>query len=143
MESKKPSVLSFVPAVISLLLAIGVMTVFVACGPKDDGTWMHCHDAQIAVAVCGAVVTVVFVLAAFLKGGARVALYVVGAIGCVVVLLLPGLIMPMCMMDTMRCHAVMAPFTRIMAALGGITGIVNAVLVHRERTKDMPRYGRL
>ena len=143
MKPGKPSVLSFIPAVMGLLLAIGVSTVFAACGPKDDGTWMHCHDVQIALAVCGAVAVVVFVAGALLKGGgARTALFVIGAIVCIVALLLPG-IMPMCMMDTMRCHAVMAPFARIIAALGAILGIVNAVLVHRQSTKDLPRYGRL
>lgn len=143
MESKKPSFISFVPAIASLLLAIGVCTVFAACGPKDDGSWMHCHDVQIAIAICGAIATVVFAAAAFVKSGAaRTALFVVGALVCIVVLLLPS-IMPMCMVDTMRCHAVMAPFARIMAALGGVLGIVDAVLAHKENTKGLPRYGRL
>ena len=143
MGSKKPSVLSFIPAVVSLLLAIGVATVFAACGPKDDGTWMHCHDVQLAILACGVIATVVFVAAAFLRGGgAGPALFALGALICIAALLLPS-IMPMCMMDTMRCHAVMAPFARVVGALGGILGIVNAVLAHRENTKDLPRYGRL
>ena len=142
MSPKKPSILSFGPAIIGLLLAIGVTTVFAACGPKDDGTWMHCHDVQIAILACGAIATAAFAAAAFLKDGVRTALFVIGTIICIVVLILPS-IMPMCGMDTMRCHAVMAPFARIMGALGGVLGIVNAVLAHRENTKDLPRYGRL
>ena len=143
METGKPTALSLIPAFASLLLAVGVATVFAACGPKDDGSWMHCHDVQIAIAICGAIATALFAAAAFVKSGtARTALFVIGAIVCTVVLLLPS-IMPMCMVDTMRCHAVMAPFARIMAALGGVLGIVDAVLSHKANTKDLPRYGRL
>ena len=143
MESKKSSALSFIPAVVGLLLAIGAATVFAACGPKDDGSWMHCHDAQIALIACGVIATIAFIAAALIKSGAgKTALFVVGTIIFIVALLLPS-IMPMCMDDAMRCHAVMAPFARVIGALGGILGIVNAVLAHRDNTKDLPRYGRL
>ena len=143
MESKKFPIASLIAAILGLVLAIGVMTAFSACGPKEDGMWMHCHDVQMAIAVCGAVITVALAVATFIKGkGARIALYVVAIVLCIVVIALPS-VMPMCMMDTMRCHAVMAPFARVVGALGGILGIVNAVLAHREATKDLPRYGRL
>ena len=143
MKTKKPSALSFIPAVASLLLALGVATAFAACGPKEDGSWMHCHDVQLAIIACGIIATLVFAAAALLKNSAAgTALFVLGALVCIAVLLIPS-IMPMCMDDAMRCHAAMAPFARAVAALGSILGIVNAVLAHRERTKDLPRYGRL
>ena len=43
----------------------------------------------------------------------------------------------------MRCHAVMAPFARIMAGIVGILGIVNLVFALKEGKKDMPKYGTL
>ena len=143
MESKKFSVVSLVAAVLALLLAIGVMTVFAACGPKEDGMWMHCHDVQIAIAVCGAALAVVLALATFLKGkGVKIALYAVAIIGCLVVIALPS-VMPMCMMDTMRCHAVMTPAVRVGAVLVGVLSVVSLVQAVRADAKDLPKYGEL
>ena len=143
MGSKRLSVLSLVAAVLGLLLAIGVMTAFAACGPKEDGTWMHCHDVQIAIAVCAAAVAVVSALATFIKAkGAKIALCLMAIVLCIVVLALPS-VMPMCMVETMRCHAVMAPFARIVAALAGILSIASLVQRVRADKKDLPKYGTL
>ena len=143
MKEKGFSVLAIVSAVLALVLAIGVGTVFAACGPKDDGTWMHCHDVQMAIIACGVVIAIVLAVAAFVKGtGAKAALFAVAIICCIVVLALPS-VMPMCGMETMRCHAVMAPFARIMAGIVGILGIVNLVFALKEGKKDMPKYGTL
>ena len=143
MDSKKISIVSVAAMVLALVLAIGVMTVFSACGMKEDGTWMHCHDVQIAIAVCGAVITVTLAAATFLKGkGVKMALYAVAIIGCLVVLALPS-VMPMCMVDTMRCHAVMAPAARIVAALVGVLSIVSLVQAANADKKNLPKYGEL
>ena len=44
--SKKNLALTVAPAALSLLLALGVTTVFTACDRREDGTWMHCHQCQ-------------------------------------------------------------------------------------------------
>lgn len=122
---------AFLPAVFGLLLTIGVLTVFSACGMKDDGTWMHCHAARNAVALCGAVITVLLALAAFMQNQiAKVVLNAAALVGAVVAFLIPGNIMPMCMMTTMRCYSVMQPFVRIMTviiAAASAAGIFRAV----------------
>lgn len=142
MEKKFP-VISLVATVVGLVLVIGVMTVFAACGPKEDGTWMHCHDVQMAIAACGAAITVALTLATFLKGkGARIVLYLAAIVLCIVVLALPS-VMPMCMVDTMRCHAVMAPFARVAAAVAGVLGIVSLVQAVNANKKNLPKYGEL
>ena len=143
MDSKKFPVVSLVATIAALLLAIGVMTVFAACGPKEDGTWMHCHDVQMGIMACGVVATVALAIATFVKSkGARIALYVVAIIACVVVLALPS-VMPMCSMETMRCHAVMTPFARIMAAITAVLGIVSLVQAANADKKNLPKYGEL
>ena len=45
---KKNRLVLLIPAVLSLLLVLGVTTVFSACPRKADGTWMHCHSCQNA-----------------------------------------------------------------------------------------------
>ncbi len=122
---------SLIPAVFGLVLAIGVMTVFSACGSKDDGTWMHCHDAQNAVAVCGGIITALFLLAALIRNKAlRVLLNIAALAAGAAAFLIPGVIMPMCMMNTMRCYTVMQPFVRIMTVvivILAVRGIVGAL----------------
>ena len=109
---------TLISAAVGLLLAVGVMTVFSACGPKEDGTWMRCHQAQIAVAVCGMALVVLFALTAVVKSKTAVLLLNIAAlVVSVIAFLIPGILMPMCMMKTMRCYTTMQPFVRIMAIL--------------------------
>ena len=116
---------SLLAALFSLLLSSGTATVFRACAMKEDGTWMHCHDAQRAVVLCAAVLCLLFAAAALLKSPAvKAVLCGVGVIGCLVTMFLPGNIMPMCMMQTMRCYAVMQPFVRLMSALAAVSAII-------------------
>lgn len=130
--SKKISKWSMVPAVLGFLMTPGVMTVFHACGRKDDGTWMHCHAAQQGTAVMGIVIFVLFLLAALIKN--RVAALLLSAAGiaaCVVAMLIPGRIMPMCMMSTMRCHTVMQPFVQVVSVLTIITAVINILFMRK------------
>ena len=48
--AKKDVIIPLVPAALSALLLAGGVTVFSACEPKPDGTWMHCHQCQNMVA---------------------------------------------------------------------------------------------
>ena len=142
MKSNRNLALSLAPAVASLLLAIGVATLFSACGMKEDGTWMRCHDAQTAVMWVAIATTVVLAMSAFIKNGkARAILSVLGAVAALVTFALPGAIMPMCMMQTMRCYAAMQPFTRIMSAIVFVLCIVAAVSSWRQAAKSRPSRG--
>ena len=67
---EKGRVISLISSAAGLLLAVGSMTVFSACGPKEDGTLMICHNAQIRVAMCGIGLAVLFAIAAFVKSKA-------------------------------------------------------------------------
>ena len=106
------------PAFFSLLLLFGTATVFHPCEMKEDGTWMHCHDVQTAVITGSIILTVLLAAAAVIKIiPAKLIGYGLAAISAAVLFFLPGDIMQMCMMHTMRCYAVMRPFVRIMCVL--------------------------
>ena len=47
---------------LSVILTAGVKFLFHACGQKEDGSWMHCHDAEQTVFVLGIMLTVMSVL---------------------------------------------------------------------------------
>ncbi len=132
--SAKKRIVSLLPAGVSLLLVIGVLTVFSACGKKDDGTWMKCHDVQNIVAICGAVMTVLFVICAFVTNKVfRMILNLAALAAAIVVFLLPGTIMPMCMMNTMRCYTVMQPFVRIMSAVAALSALIGMISALRAK----------
>ena len=99
--SKKDVVIPLVPAALSALLLAGGITVFSACDPRPDGSWMQCHQCQNSVAASSAGLVVFFI---------------------------PGGICPLCAMKTMRCHTVFQPFVRIMSVLvagGGVAALVH------------------
>lgn len=111
-------IMTLIPAVLSLLMAAGTATVFRACAAKEDGTWMHCHTAQNAVVAAGVILFVLFVINTFVSARTlHILIYVVGIAAGVVTFLIPGVVVSMCMMNTMRCYAVMQPFVRVMSAL--------------------------
>ena len=121
--SKKNLVLTVAPAALSLLLVLGVTTVFSACPRREDGTWMHCHQCQNTVAAGGIGLVVLFGTAAFVKNrGVRILLQLLAVIASVVLFFVPGGICPMCMMKNMRCYTVFQPFTRVMTGLIALSG---------------------
>ena len=121
----KKTLPALLASVFSFLLSCGAATVFRACARKEDGTWMHCHDVQIAVTLCAAGLCLLFLFCARMKAPAgRAALCGVGIAGSIVTLLLPGTVMPMCMMKTMRCYALMQPFVRLMCVLIAVCGVI-------------------
>ena len=127
--SKKDVVIPLVPAALSALLLAGGVTVFSACDPRPDGSWMQCHQCQNSVVASSVGLVVFFGTAAFVKNkGVRLALQALSLIGAIVVFFYPRRICPLCMMKTMRCHTVFQPFVRIMSVLvagGGVAALVH------------------
>ncbi len=134
MNRKSFSPVAFLPAVLALLLALGVNTVFSACGVKEDGTWMRCHSVQDTVTVLAIVLTGLLTLRLFLKNrGAQIILAVLALLLCAGIMLVPEVLMPLCMLHTMRCYTLMMPFVRILAAL---IAVFCAVLLVRSIRKE-------
>ena len=132
MKLRKEKVFALLPAVFSLLLSLGVMTVFSACGMKEDGTWMRCHGAQNVVELGGFVLFFLFSFGAILKSRSlRLFLFAAGVIGAAALFFVPGDIMPLCMMKTMRCHTVFQPFVRLVSAVIVVSGAAGFVRVLR------------
>ncbi len=137
MKQRRESIRKWIPALLSVLLVFGVLTVFGACGMKDDGTWMKCHGAQKTVAKVGGAMTALFLLAALMRSRIlKTGLYGLGIVGSVIVFLIPETIMPMCMMRTMRCYTVMQPFVRIMAVMIAVSGGISGMQALRQKQQE-------
>ena len=129
--SKKDLVIPLVPAALSAALLAGGVTVFSACEPRPDGTWMHCHQCQNMVAGSAVGLIALYGASSLVKNkSVRLALLALAVIASVVVFFIPGGICPLCAMKTMRCHTVFQPFVRIMSVLvagGGVAAVVNTL----------------
>lgn len=131
--SEKRSIRSWIPVILSLILLIGALTVFRACGPKEDGTWMHCHSAQNDIVIAAAILFAVFAAAAVIKNKMLSGvLHIVGIAGSLIVILIPGILVHMCMMDTMRCYEFMKPFARVMGVLLILSAVINLIFANKK-----------
>ena len=130
-------ILNYVPAVLAAILAIGVVTVFKACAPMDDGSWMNCHNAQLQVFVIAIVITIIAVVNIFLNNKKiNLCLGIVGIALAVIAAIVPGIITHLCMMDTMRCHAIMRPYVVVLSVLFIIAQVLLTVLGLKDSKKE-------
>lgn len=113
---------------LSLVLTIGSLTFFRShCG--ED---MHCHAANTVITVIGAALAVLAAVCWALKGKAKAILSFVTAAAAIVELLIPGVIMPLCMMPSMSCRAAMRPWTMLLSVAVAFVSVVNGIINIKE-----------
>ena len=112
-------------ALLCVILTAGVRIVFHACDAKEDGTWMTCHWAEMTVFAAGIAMTLQALILCLVRGkgchGIRAGLCLAIAVQSSLCALVPGAVIRLCMMESMRCQTVMRP-----AVL--LTGLLLAVL---------------
>lgn len=129
---KKPTITDCILLLLSLALCLGVKLVFHACGAKDDGSWMSCHWAEQAVFAASLALTAAGLLRLFLDRKAKAGAALAMSMLSIAAALVPGIFIRLCMMETMRCHAVMRPAVLILCGLIAAAGIADAVLARKE-----------
>ncbi len=131
MDKLKNSLLDILVFVLGLIIVIGSMTFFSACGPMEkDGMemWMNCHWAQVAITISGAVITLLSLISIFLNGKLKSIFNFLEAIGGVLVILFPTVLIHTCMMNDMQCNAVMKPCAILFGALAAVIAVIGAVI---------------
>lgn len=127
--NKFARILSIVTLVCSIILALGTLYVFHACGAKDDGSFMACHWAQQTAVALGAVLAVQSVIAILVRtNAARMAVSAAMIPTAVMALLTPGVLINLCMMADMHCQSVMKPGVRLVAGIILILAVVNTAI---------------
>lgn len=125
-----------IPSIVSLVLAVvlaaGVMTFASACGPKDDGSWMHCHSVQLHVFCAGLALALLSLLGLILS--ARIPGAILSALKIAVAALAIALPFAekMCKMQTMRCYSVMRPFDTVLGVLLILVSTAGLILALRK-----------
>ena len=120
--------------VLCAALMLGVRLMFHACGPKEDGSWMTCHWAQQSVFALSIAMTVTALARLLVRDeGMRrgMALALVPFAGAAAGLPQGGI--RLCMMQDMRCHAVMRPAVIVCAVLIAAAAIVCTLLRRGEK----------
>ena len=132
MDTLKSKAVQIALLALSVLLVVGVMTFAGPC-VHDDGTVAACHEAAQAVLVAGAVASALSLAALFVSNGRASGVIALATACCgAFAAAAPGTLFGMCMMQTMRCWAVMRPFALACGALVCIGGLVVAVRSFRQ-----------
>ena len=95
-----------------ILLLLGLtlcLATQLACGPRGDGSEMICRDASQAVVWLGGALAALALLRLPARGRVRLALDALIAALAAAAAILPGNLLPLCMMRTMRCHFLLRP----------------------------------
>ncbi len=110
------------------VLTVGPLTFFKACG-AHDGKYMACHWAQNAVVLLGAVLILIALLRIILPDiGIKTGLSISAALVSASVILIPGRVIALCMMDTMRCHSIFRPAVTVTAAVLLAISVIDIVI---------------
>ncbi|MBF1684669.1 MAG: DUF4418 family protein, partial [Selenomonas sp.] len=101
---------------------------------QADGRWMVCHWAGEALTGVAAVLFVISLLHALIpraqiKMGLSLAMIPAAALA----FLLPGTMIDLCMMETMRCHVIMQPAVTVIAVLNIV---LSAVYLWQHRKEE-------
>lgn len=108
---------SVLTLILGIILTAGVMLVFHACGPKDDGGWMSCHYAQLTVFGLGIAMACMSVFSLFADGKLSAVLRILTIVCAAAAAVIPGNVIHLCMMSGMRCRAVMRPSVILLSVL--------------------------
>ena len=123
--------LDLVLVVVPLIALIAVKTFAGPC-IHDDGSAAACTGAGDGIMWVSIVATVLALVRLFVPSRAgKIALAVAVAALGVAIALIPGTIMPLCMMETMHCQALMKPTAMVLGVLTAIVGVAGAVLSAR------------
>lgn len=127
---KKTSLPACVVLVLALVTAIGSQSFLGPC-VHEDGSLGACHWAGRALLGVGGLLTALSLLALALRE--KAGLYLAMALAAILGLLIPGTLIQLCGMATMRCRMVMKPAMTILCALMLITSILGFLMA---RGKD-------
>ena len=126
---KKSLIQPGITLALCLLLLAGLFTVLHAC-VHEDGTFGTCHWAQMALRLFSVSMTLCALIALAAPKETRLGLNLSLAVQSVMAFVLPGRVIPLCMMKTMHCLSVMRPGVQVLCAA---VLVLSAVQVLRDR----------
>ena len=132
----KISVTDVILLVVSLTYLVLLLTVFKACGPKDDGSFMKCQWAWRAV-----VLTTVFIVInavahlLFSEGGIKTGLSIAILTISLANILLVGTVIPLCGMEDMACRSLTKPGNTTLGIITAISAAADILVISLKKKK--------
>ena len=127
-EKKRCLVPALVTMVLAVLAAAGVKSFAGPC-VHEDGSFGPCHWAGQALFGLSIVIAAESVIVLWRKdAGLRRGLYLAMMLTAVLGILMPGTLISLCGMATMRCRALMRPAMMILFALMGVSAAAGIIL---------------
>ena len=120
--------------VLSLVFFVGMLTFLKACGPKEDGSWMTCHWACQALRGVSGAMLLLALLRLVTGGQVKTGLSLASAVLAVLAICIPGHLIGLCMMKTMRCHSVMTPGVMVLSILTILAAAADILLRRKKGT---------
>ena len=133
----KRTLLGIAEGIAALVLTIGAFTFFKACG-EHDGKFMACHWAQNAVTLIGVLLIISALIRLFTRdNGVRAGIAVTQFLLSAAAALIPGTIINLCMMETMRCHTIFKPAVIILAVISAAVSGADAFITIRKTDRSV------
>ncbi len=148
MNKRKISVSACIRFLLGLLLAVGCQTFFSPC-VHEDGTFSTCHWAGVMLSGLGVVLAVLAFFAivislmgsagrlqgfaASLSGGLQAGISLAMTVTAVFAALVPGGLIPLCLMNDMRCNAVMRPAAMLLSAAVALISLLDVFFLLRRK----------
>ena len=128
----KKNLFAILLMIFAAVIAVGSVTVLGPC-VHEDGSTGPCADAGRAMLIDGCVTAILAILVTLVnRRGLRMALFVAALCAAVIGILLPGVLMPLCKMDTMHCRAVMQPSMIILSGAAAVSALLG-IITERSR----------
>lgn len=126
-------------AILNILFFIGITFVFHACEPKADGSWMTCHYAQNIIKLSSAIGMILSIINIFVNVQTKLGIYVSTLAISIGTIFVPGKLIPLCMMNDMKCNAITKPSIIIFAviiALYSLSNLIFSILKLRKQNQN-------
>ena len=117
---------------LSVVIAVGSVSFLGPC-VHEDGSFGACHWAGQAMLGIGLLLAVLSLAALLVKDGRlRAGLLFAAAAAAVLGLFVPGTLIRLCGMATMRCRAVMRPAMMLLCALTAVSCLAGGIAAYRK-----------
>ena len=117
---------------LSAVIAVGSVSFLGPC-VHEDGSFGSCHWAGQAMLGIGLLLAVLSLAALLVKdGGLQAGLLFAAAAAAVLGIFIPGTLIRLCGMATMRCRAVMRPAMTLLCALTAACSLLGGIAAYRK-----------
>ena len=117
---------------LSVVIAVGSISFLGPC-VHEDGSFGSCHWAGQAMLGIGLLLAVLSLAALFVKDGRlRAGILFAAAAAAVLGIFVPGTLIRLCGMATMRCRAVMRPAMMLLCVLTAVSCLAGGVTAYRK-----------